>query len=143
MRKNNKFNYQATYQNFLDLWSKDQYQDIKKNLNHFFQVSKKNTQTFFKHDLKHQSKNLQETYHAHKAMSLGASKHLPYSTLVLLGLRHSHLAYKQEIEKIIKDNVIKYKGTFYKLDDLEHQNKVRKALKNFQFEECSEIQDVA
>ena len=134
-----KFN----YQNLLDIWSKDQYQEIKKNISSLYKVSKKNTRSFLKQNLKSSGKNFQDFLMVQKAIAKGASKNMPYSTLALLGLRHGHPAYKQEIEKIIKDNVIKYKGCFYKLDDPEHQSKIRKALKDFQFEECSEIKTAA
>lgn len=135
--------YKGNYQNLFDIWSKDQYQEIKKNISTLYREGKNQTRNFFKQNVKTQSKHIQDFLMVQRALAKGASKNLPYSTLALLGLRHGHPAYKQEVEKIITDNVIKYKGCFYKLDDLEHQNKIRKALKDFQFEECSEIKSAS
>ena len=142
-KKNNQNHSVSHYQNILDHWTKDQYQEMKKNIFSFYQESKKSTRTFLKQNLAKQGKHFQDFLMVQKAMSKGASGDLPFSTLKLLGQRYSHPAYKQDIEKIIKDNVIKYKGSFYKLDDPENQNKIRKALKDFHFEECSEIQNAA
>jgi hypothetical protein len=138
-----KFEDGFNYQNFLDFWSKEQIQAARKNFNSFYEQTKDTTKTFIQKDFKHHTKNFQEFLMVQKAVFNGASKHLPYSTLALLGEKLTHPAYKQDIQKIIQDNVVKFKGSYYKLDDYEHQKKIRKALKSYQFEECQEINNQA
>lgn len=131
---------QKSYQNLLDFWSSDQVKEVKKSLFKTYVKTKIKAKRFWKDDLQIQRNNIQAMFFVQKAVVQGASKKLPFTTLELLGRKLSHPAYKQDISKIIKDNVIKCNENYYKLDDLENQNKIQKALRKFQFEECSEIQ---
>lgn len=117
------------WQNWLDLWSKDSVDNFVKN---FIELQDKATNGF-----KGKTKNLADAYFAQKAIQHQASENLPFKTLVLLGQKLNHPAYKEEIEKIIKDNIIKSKGVYYKLNDIDHQKRIQKAIKNYEFDECT------
>jgi len=84
-------------------------------------------------------KNFVDHFYAQVALNNGASSNLPYKTLSLLGEKLSHPAFKDDFKKIINQNVIKSKGQYYKLDDQIYQKRIQKALKNYSFQECSEI----
>ena len=131
------------YQNLVDLWSNDKVIEFRKKMFKAYVFTKKKARNVWNKELKVQKETMQSLFFVQKAVALGASRRLPFSTLELLGKKLAHPAYKQDIEKIIKDNVIKCNENFYKLDDLENQNKIQKALRRFQFEQCSEIQKEA
>lgn len=131
------------YQNWLESWSKD---SIDTFVNKFAKAQIE-TESYFKtkfnHDFKGQTKKLSDIYYAQKAVRLNASEELPFKTLVLLGEKLSQSAFQEDFEKIIAENIIKFKGEFFKLDDLNSQNKVQKAIRTYNFEECQEIKKSA
>lgn len=88
-------------------------------------------------------KNFFDHFYAQVSLKNGASKNLPFKTLALLGEKLTHPAYKKDIKQIIGQNIIKYKGQYYKLDDYIYQKRIQKAIKNYQFEECQEIKKAA
>jgi hypothetical protein len=131
------------YQNWLESWSKD---SIDTFVNKFAKAQI-NTETYFKkrfnNDFKSQTKKISNIYYAQKAVRLNASEELPLKTLVLLGEKLSQGAFQEDFEKIISENVIKFNGQFFKLDDLENQTKIQKAIRTYYFEECQEIKKSA
>lgn len=126
-------------QNWLELWSKDTVDNFVKN---FIQFQDKTTKVF-KKDFLSKTKHFTDAYYAQKAVQFQADENLPFKTLVLLGQKLNHPAYKNEIEKIINDNVIKLKGVYYKLDDLDNQKRIQKAIKDYQFDECQPLNKAA
>lgn len=123
------------FQNWLEYWSKDSLDSFVKNFIHF---QSKTTKEF-----KGQTKKFTDAYYAQKAINHHADQNLPFKTLVLLGEKLGHAAYKEEIEKVIFENVIKSKGVYYKLDDVQNQQKIQKAIKEYQFDECQPIDKAA
>ena len=134
-KTNAKFEEGFNLQSWLDLWSKESVDQFVENFVNF-----QNKATSL---VRGKTKRYTEAYYAQKAIACQADPNLPFQTLVLLGEKLSHPAYKEEIEQIIKDNVIKFKGTFYKLTDLESQNKIQNAISNYEFEECSPLKKSA
>lgn len=126
-------------QNWLEFWSKDSVDNFVKN---FINFQDKTTKVV-KDEFVGRTKNFTDAFFAQKAIQFNANEDLPFKTLVLLGQKLNHPAYKDEVEKIIKDNVIKLKGVYYKLDDLDNQKKIQKAIENYQFEECKPIDKAA
>lgn len=118
-------------QNWLELWSKDSIDNFVKNI---IQFQDKTTKEF-----RGKTKKFADAYFAQKAINHNANENLPFRTLVLLGQKLNHPAYKDEIERIIEENVIKSKGVYFKLDDIENQKKIQKAIKTYQFDECRPI----
>lgn len=127
------------YQNWLEQWSKESIDGFVNKFNHF-QITTENS---FKNGFKNKTKQLSEIYYAQKAIRLNASEELPFKTLVLLGEKLAQPAYHDDFVKIINDNIIKFKGNFFKLDDLENTSKVQKAIRTFEFKECQEIKKAA
>lgn len=138
-----KFNYKFNKEDYLEYLNSDQVKNLKKSFFRFYVKSRKKVRTFLKNDLNEQRENMKALYFVHKALNQGASKKLPYRTLELLGYKLSQPEFKEDIAKIIKDNVIKCNENYYKLDDVENQKKIQKALRNFQFDKLSEVQDHA
>lgn len=136
-----KFNKQEHFnvQNWLELWSKDSVDNFVKN---FISFQDKTTQVV-KDQFVGRTKHYTDAYFAQKAIQFNADEDLPFKTLVLLGQKLNHPAFKSEIEKIINDNIIKVNGVYFKLNDLENQNKIKKAIENYQFEECRPIDKAA
>lgn len=134
---------QVSYQDLVDLWSNEQIKQLKKNIFKAFVKTKIKARNFWQTELKGQKESIQSLFFVQKAVALGASRRLPFTTLELLGKKLAHPAYKEDISKIIKDNVIKYNGNYYKLDDLDNQGKIQKAIRRFKLEECSELQNNA
>jgi len=122
-------------QNWLELWSKDSVDNFVKN---FIKFQNKTTKQF-----KGKTRKLADAYFAQKAIQHFADENLPFKTLVLLGQKLNHPAYKDEVEKIIQENIIKFKGVYYKLDDSDNQKKIQKAIKEYQFDECKPIEKEA
>ena len=128
-----------SYQNWLDLWSKEA---IDNFVNNFIKVQDETTK-FVKTEFSSKTKQFSDIYFAQKAVNNNANDNLPLKTLVLLGKKLNQSAYREDIKKIIDENIIKFKGEFYKLDDHDSQLKIQKAIKNYQFEECSPLNKVA
>lgn len=126
-------------QNFLELWSKDSVDNFVKNFINF----QDRTTKVVKQEFVGRTKHFTDAFFAQKAIQHHANEDLPFKTLVLLGHKLNHPAYRDEIEKIITDNVIKLKGVYYKLDDIDNQKKIQKALENYQFEECKPLNRAA
>lgn len=135
LQNNQNFN----VQNWLELWSKD---TVDNFVNNFIDFQDKTTKAF-KQDFFSKTKNFADAYYAQKAVQFEADENLPFKTLVYLGQKLNHPAYKEEVQKIIKDNIVKIKGIYYKLDDLDHQKKIQNAIKNYQFDECRPINKAA
>lgn len=111
----NEFNYQQWLENFKnEAVQKFQQTDFK----HYFYKNKT-----FKSFLFH--------YFSQVAINNGASQNLPFKTLSLLGEKLSQPEHRAEFQKIIDQNVVKYKGQFYKLDDQIYQNRIQKAIKHY------------
>lgn len=126
-------------QNWLELWSKD---TVDNFVNNFIDFQDKTTKVF-KQDFFSKTKHFADAYYAQRAVQFEADEDLPFKTLVLLGQKLNHPAYKEEVQKIIKDNIIKIKGVYYKLDDLDQQKKIQSAIKNYQFDECQPLNKAA
>lgn len=138
-KETESFNYQA----MLDLWSKENWEKFMSNMSDFYKKAHESTKSYFNEDFPKQKKAFVDTYFAQKAISHGASESLPFSTLALLGEKLSQSAYRDEVQSIIKANIVKFKGEYLKLDDFENQSKIQKALKTYQFHECQEIEKAA
>lgn len=120
---NNQFNYQSWLEEFKnETWNKFQNSEFKEN------IFKNKT---FKYFAFH--------YFSQIALNNGASQNLPFKTLSLLGEKLTQSEYKTEFQKIISQNVIKYKGQFYKLDDQIYQNRIQKAIKHFDFNQVNKF----
>ena len=114
----NDFNYQQWLEDFKnEAWHKFQSADFS----HYFAKNKA-----FKTVLFH--------FYSQVAINNGASPNLPFKTLSLLGEKLQDPKFKAEFQKIIDQNVIKFKGQFYKLDDQIYQKRIQKAIKRFSFE---------
>lgn len=115
-KNDNQFNYQAWLEDFKnEAWNKFQESNFKETL-----LKNKVFKSVFFH------------YYSQVAINNGASDNLPFKTLSLLGEKLTQNEFKQEFQKIISQNVIKYKGQFYKLDDQIYQNRIQKAIKSFE-----------
>lgn len=101
--------------------------------------AKTNTVKLLGPELKKHSKVVSDLFYAQKALMKGASKELPFITLVALGEKLNHPAYKKMVSEVIESNMLKYKGEYLKLDDPYQQAKIRKALYTYQFEVCREL----
>jgi hypothetical protein len=131
------------YQNWLEYWSKDSIDTFVSK----FAKAQIETETYFNNivstNIKNKTKKLAEVFYAQKAIKLNASENLSFKTLVLLGEKLSKPAFSEDFEKIISENIIKFKGEFYKLDDQDNQKKIQKAIRTYSFEECQEIKKAA
>jgi len=124
-----------SFSNMADIWSKLQYRKIQKHMSIAIMRTSRVTKNFVNHDWKGEANKLESLYYSNKAIYNGASKDLPYKTLVLIGKMLGENAIHKEIKQIIDSNVIKHNGEFYKLDDLDKQSKIRKILRTYQFEQ--------
>jgi len=124
-----------SYQTWLDNWSKENVMAFYGTVKSFYKNAQKSTTEFVNHDLKEGTQNVSEFYFAQKAIRHHASKSLPFKTLVLLGERLGNEAYKENIQEIINENVIKFDGQYFKLDDSDNITKIHKAIKTYQFED--------
>lgn len=122
-------NFDINYQNLADIWVKDQFRKLKKH----FSVAQLKTFRLHKslreRDWSKDKNNVETVFYANKAIIHGASRELPFKTLVLLGRLSMNKRRSLEIKDIIKANIIKSEGLFYKLDDLDNQVLIRKILK--------------
>jgi hypothetical protein len=122
-------NFDINYQNLADIWVKEQLRKFKK----YFSVAQLKTHRLQRNlrerDWSKDKNNVETVFFANKAIIHGASRELPFKTLVLLGRFSMDKKVSHEIREIIKANVIKSDGLFYKLDDLENQVLIRKFLK--------------
>lgn len=132
-------NEQFNLQNWLEFWSKDSVDHFVKN---FINLQDK-TSKRVKEEFVGRTRHFTDAFFAQKAIQFHADEGLPFKTLVLLGQKLNHPAYKDEVKKIIKDNIIKLKGIYYKLDDPINQKKIQKGIENYQFEECKPIDNAA
>ena len=130
----NKFEF--NFQNFADVWSKEQWKYVKKQARYAYLKSNRWSKKMMRRDWQNDLDNIGSFYFANRALVAGASKNLPYTTLALLGELLSNNYFHQEIKTIIQDNVIKFDGQFFKLDDHEHQTKIRKALRSDKFQKA-------
>jgi hypothetical protein len=128
------------YQDNADLWAKMKFTRSVRIAKLYFKKSGKFTTKFFKHDWRGEAKNIEKVYYANKAIYFKANKNLPFTTLTLLGKLLSNKRHQTIIKNIIEENVLTYNAQVYKLDDLENQTKIRKALRTLEF---SQVQDSA
>jgi hypothetical protein len=135
LSKQFKNNEHFQFQNWLEYWSQESVDNFVKNFIKFQDDATK----VVKEQFVDKTKKFADVYFAQKAIQHYADENLPFKTLVLLGQKLNHPAYKEEMEKVIQENVIKFEGIYYKLNDIENQNKVQKAIKNYQFEECRPV----
>lgn len=130
-----KREFDLNFQNIVDIWGKSQSRRIKKHANIAYLKSTKFTRKFQQHNWDQEGEKFTNIFFASLAVFQGASKELPLKTLSLLGRLSTRNTQKVAVKKIIKDNIIKIDDHFYKLDDLEHQAKIRKVLKNSKYQE--------
>lgn len=130
----NKFEF--NFQNFADVWSKEQWKYVKKQARYAYLKSNQWSRKMRRRDWQTDFDNIGSFYFANRAFIAGASQNLPYSTLALLGELLSNSYFQQEIKEIIQENVIKFDGQFFKLDDPENQAKIRKALRSYKFQKA-------
>jgi hypothetical protein len=131
-----------SFGNLADMWTKLQYNKVQKHLSIAFIKTSRLTKGFVNHDWKNEAHKLENIYHTNRAIYNGASNDLPYKTLVLLGKMLGEKSIQCEIQQFIKSNVIKYKGEFIKLDDLDKQAKIRKILRTYEFDQL-QSEDIA
>jgi hypothetical protein len=139
--KDSQFN--SNFQNLLDHWAKAKFSRFKKHLKIAFLKSEKYGHKLLKHDWKQSADKVGKAYYANKALINNADSNLPYSTLVLLGQMLAHPLHNKEITKIIRENALKFNGEYLKLNDLDNQAKVRKALRTNQFEHVVDYNQAA
>lgn len=123
--------FDLNFQNIADVWTKEQIKNLKFNAKLAWRKSEFLGKKLWKKDWKN---DFGTFYYANRAVLQGASKNLPYSTLSLLGELLTHDYFKKEVQQIIDQNVLKFEGQYYKLDDYENQKKVRKALRSYKFQ---------
>lgn len=136
---------QADFNNFsdnVDAWTRLQYRRAQKHFNIAYIKTARFTRKVIEHDWKNEAYKVESIYYANKALFYGASQQLPFKTLCLLGKLLGEKPVREDIKQIIKSNVIKFNGQFFKLDDLDKQTKVRKILRTYQFDQF-EKQDIA
>jgi hypothetical protein len=126
--------FDLNFQNLADVWSKEQIKNFRFNAKLMWRKSEFIGKKLWRRDWKNDFYSIETFYYANRAVLKGASKNLPYSTLSLLGELLSHDYFRDEVQRIIDQNVLKFEGQYYKLDDSENQTKVRKALRSYKFQ---------
>lgn len=130
------------FSNMADMWAKIQFKRVQKHFSIAYMKTNRFTKNVINHDWKGEAQKLENLYYANKAIFNGASKDLPFKTLILLGQKLGEKSIHSEIKQIIESNVLKSQGQFYKLDDQENQAKIRKIIRTYQFDQF-EKQDIA
>ena len=130
----NKFEF--NFQSFADVWTKDQWKYVKKQAKYAYLKGNRWSKKMRHRDWQNDFENIGSFYFANRAIIAVASQNLPYTTLALLGELLSNNYFHEEIKSIIKENVIKFDGQFYKLDDHDNQAKIRKALRSYKFQKA-------
>ncbi|MFT6630690.1 MAG: hypothetical protein ACJAS4_000632 [Bacteriovoracaceae bacterium] len=128
-------NESTDFQDYADFWAKKQLSRSFRIAKIYFKRTEKLKTKFFQHDWRGEAKNIEKVYHANKAIYFKANKNLPFTTLSLLGKLLSDKKHHETIKHIIQANVLTYNEHVYKLDDLEAQTKIRKALRTLEFSE--------
>jgi len=128
--------------NDVDAWTKYQFKRAQKHIFIAYKKTAKFTKTVINHDWKNEAFKAESVFFANKAIYFGASNNLPFKTLVLLGKLLGDKEKKESIKEIISSNVVKFDGSFIKLDDLDLQAKVRKVLRTNQYDRF-ETEDIA
>lgn len=139
--ENQKFDY--SFQSFAHLWTKDSFRKVKKHSHIALLKTKKWQRVIQRTDWKQKRWDLSQYVYANVALYHGASKELPFRTLSQLGRLTRDPAFKDHTKEIIRNNIIKFNGKFYKLDDLEYQREIRKQLKHKSFEPLQDLKKVA
>ncbi len=114
-------------------WGHAQLYKFKFNTKLAFKKTKVLSKAVINRDWGKDIQNIENAYSANKALLAGASKNIPYSTLIIIGKTISNRNYQKEMKKILQDNVIVIEGYLVKLDDQNEQKKIRRALKSFEF----------
>lgn len=135
----------ADFNNFsenVDVWTRLQFKRAQKHFNIAYLKTAKFTRKVTNHDWKGEANKVESIYYANKALFYGASNNLAFKTLSLLGKLLNEKPIKEDIKQIIQNNVIKFEGQFFKLDDFDKQAKIRKILRTYQFDQFNQ-QDIA
>lgn len=127
------------FQNMVDMWAKNQMKVLGKKARIAYKKSNRLKNKIVQRDWKNDWSTLNDFYYANKAIFHGASRNLPFKTLTYLGQLLAHDYFKSEVQSIIKENVIKFDGQFYKLDDPESQGKIQKALRSYKFQKVDQV----
>lgn len=139
--QNQKFDF--SFQNFAHLWTKDSLRKFKKHSNIALLKTKRWQRVIKMTDWKQKKWDMEQFIFANVAIYHGASRELPFRTLSQLGRLTRDKQYKDFTKEIIRNNIIKFDGKFYKLDDLDQQREIRKRLKFKNFEPLQEFKKVA
>lgn len=123
------------FQEYADLWAKYKLNRTFRLAKIYFKRTERLKDKVFQHNWKDEAQNVEKLYYANKAVHHNANKNLPLTTLFLLGKLLSNHKYSKKTQKIINSNIISSEGLVFKLDDLEHQTKIRKALRTKNFSE--------
>lgn len=128
----------------LDIWLKAKYSVLKRKFGVSKWVLQKKFKNFNNFELDDKIVNFQETLYVSKARQMGASEQLPFAILVELGKLGSDPLYREDIDHIIKSNILMFKDHCYKLTDKETFPKVHKALRLKMFKVVADnYQDIA
>ncbi len=133
----NKFEF--NFQNLADVWTKNQLKNVSRQAKYAYLKGNRWSKKLIKRNWHNDWENLGQFYFANRAIVAGASHNLPFKTLSLLGELLTQDTFKDEINQIIKENVLKFEGHYFKLDDPENQNKIRKALRTYKFQKADKF----
>lgn len=131
--------FDLNFQNLADVWAKNQLRNVGRQAKYAYLKGNRWSKRLMKRNWHNDWDNLGQFYFANRAVVAGASHNLPFKTLSLLGQLLSQDMFKDEILEIIKENIIKFEGQYFKLDDLENQNKIRKALRTYKFQKADKF----
>lgn len=132
-----------SFQSFAHLWTKDSFRKFKKHSNIAIIKSKRWQRVIKATDWKQKKWDVEQFIFANIALYHGASKELPFKTLSQLGRLTRDTEYRDFTKDVIRNNIIKFDGKFFKLDDLENQKEIQKCLKHKNFEPLKEFKKAA
>ncbi len=125
-------------QDFVDFWVKKQFKASWRLAKTYWKKSERFQNRLKEKDWKKEFKKVENIYFANKAIYFNANRDIPFTTLSLVGQILSDKKSEQKMKYILNQNVFTYEGNVFKLDDLENQTKIRKALRTHKFEQVSQ-----
>jgi hypothetical protein len=123
------------FQELANVWAKNKFNRSLRLAKLYFKKGERLKTKVVKHNWKAEVKIVENIYYANKAIYHNVDKNLPFTTMALIGEMLSDKKYQKKIKTIIDQNVLSYENKIYKLNDLENQSRIRKALRTHQFDE--------
>ncbi len=121
------------YNEILDQYTKTYAKEGLRRWKIFYKLFKKRSDKFLHKTLPEEKTHLKKLLHASKAIHLGADPQIPMETLALLGETALDAYYSVLIRNVIKNNMLEYNGMCFKLNDLENQIKIQRAIRTRKF----------